>query len=303
MFRARLLGEAPMRAMGLRAGESAAIAEARDDDAREQSVNDVAESAADEVRATSPRPPRGGRDRGGRQSLRARAFLAVGGLVIAVTMWVVSWSSRKCYIGADPLFDKFAAGEQVILCFWHGRMVMMPFAYRGRGACIMNSRHRDGELISRAIRRFGIEVVHGSSTRGWVGGLKGLLAAHARGRDLVVVPDGPRGPRCRAKSGAIQLARATGTPIYPVSNAASRSHVLSRSWDWLAVPLPFARVAYVVEQPIEVPRDATPEQIEVLRGELEARLNRATDRADREVGVDPRHTREFVHGVARRGES
>ena len=52
----------------------------------------------------------------------------------------------------------------------NGRMVMTPFGYKGPGACIMNSRHRDGALISRAIERLGVEVVHGSSSRGWVGG-------------------------------------------------------------------------------------------------------------------------------------
>jgi len=238
-----------------------------------------------------------------RRSWRARAFLVVGGFVLAMAMRVVGWTARKRFVDEQELARRFETGEQVILTFWHGRMVMMPFAYRGRGACIMNSRHRDGELISRAIQRFGIEVVHGSSTRGWVGGLKGLLAAHARGRDLVVVPDGPRGPRCRAKSGVIQLARATGTPIFPVSHAASRAWVMKRSWDWLSIPKPFARVTYVVGEPIVVPRDATPEDVEALRAELERRLNVATVAADADVGIPPSSTSGYVDGVARRRES
>lgn len=185
-----------------------------------------------------------------------------------------------------------------MLCFWHGRMVMMPFAYFGRGACIMNSRHRDGELISRAIRRMGIETVRGSSTRGWVGGMKGLLAANRRGRDVIVVPDGPRGPRCRAKTGALQLARATGAPIWPVSYAADRAKVVTRSWDRMLLPLPFSRVAYVSEAPIEVPSDAGADQVEALRLELEARLDAATREAGRLVGADPDETEAFLRGVA-----
>src|SRR5690606_35255438 len=125
----------------------------------------------------------------------------------------------------------------------------------------MNSRHRDGALVSRAIVPFGIEVVYGSSTRGWVGGLRGLLEAHRRGRDLAVVPDGPRGPRHRAKSGVIQLARATGAPIYPAAYAASRAIVLRKSWDRLVIPIPGARVHYVVGEPIRVAPDATAEEV------------------------------------------
>lgn len=236
-------------------------------------------------------------------SWRTRLFLAVGGFVVAAVMRIVAVTTRKRYVGYEVLGERFARGEPVILTFWHGRMVMMPFAYRGRGACIMNSRHRDGELISRAIRRFGIEVVHGSSTRGWVGGLKGLLAAFGRGRDLVVVPDGPRGPRCRAKSGVIQLARATGAPIFPSSYAASRSWIMRRSWDWLCIPRPFSRVAYVVAEPMRVPREATAAEVEELALELERRLNEATRRADAEVGIAPGATADYVGGVATRRES
>jgi lysophospholipid acyltransferase (LPLAT)-like uncharacterized protein len=167
----------------------------------------------------------------------------------------------------------------------------------------MNSRHRDGQLISRAIRLLGIEVVRGSSTRGWVGGMRGLLAAHARGCDLVIVPDGPRGPRCRAKSGAIQLARVTGAPIYPVAYAASRAKILSRSWDWLCIPLPGARVTYVVGTPIRVARDASPDALEVARAALEDGLNDAVRAADVDCGVACEDTLQYIGTVAERPES
>jgi len=214
---------------------------------------------------------------------------------------VLGWTTRKRFIGpgTQQLFDRFDAAEPSILAFWHGRMVMMPFAYRGPGACIMNSRHRDGQLISRAIHLLGIEVVRGSSTRGWVGGMRGLLAAHARGRDIVIVPDGPRGPRCRAKSGAIQLARATGAPVYPVAYAATRARVLSRSWDWLSIPLPFTTITYVVENPIRVAREAAPDDLETARLLLESRLNDAVRIADAAAGVAPERTVEYIGTVAR----
>jgi lysophospholipid acyltransferase (LPLAT)-like uncharacterized protein len=236
-------------------------------------------------------------------SLRARLLVSVGGAALFLALRLLGWTTRKTFVDADELLGRFARGEQVILSFWHGRMVMMPFAYRGRRACIMNSRHRDGELISRAIQRLGIEVVRGSSTRGWVGGLKGMLDAHRRGRDLVVVPDGPRGPRCRAKSGVIQLARATGVPIYPVAYAASRFRVLRRSWDWLSIPLPFARVAYVVGAPLRVPREATADEVEAQRSELERRLCEGVRRADRACGIAPELTEAYLNGIAARASS
>jgi hypothetical protein len=225
--------------------------------------------------------------------------LSTGGFAIYAVLRLLGRTVRQRYFDEGGLLARFARGEPVILCFWHGRMIMMPFAYRGRGACIMNSRHRDGELISRAIRRLGFEVVRGSSTRGWVGGMKGLLEAHRRGLDVIMVPDGPRGPRCRAKTGALQLARLTGAPVFPVSYAASRAAVVSGSWDRLLIPFPFSRVAFVATEPIAVPHDASAEQLESLREELERRLIAATSRAGEEVGADRAETARVLGGVAR----
>ncbi|MDG2303786.1 MAG: lysophospholipid acyltransferase family protein [Candidatus Binatia bacterium] len=231
-----------------------------------------------------------------RGSKGERFVVEVGGYLIHLVLRVVAATSRHRYVGAEDILARFAAGDQLIMAFWHGRMVMTPFGYKGAGACIMNSRHRDGALISRAIERLGVEVVHGSSSQGWVGGLKGLLLAAERGRDLVVVPDGPRGPRCRAKGGVVQLARATGLPIFPTSTAARRQKVVAKSWDWLCIPWPFTEIVYAVEEPIWVSSDASQEAMEEARLELERRLNRATETADRELGVASGFTAEYIRG-------
>jgi lysophospholipid acyltransferase (LPLAT)-like uncharacterized protein len=113
---------------------------------------------------------------------------------------------------------------------------------------------RDGEIAARAIGHLGIESSRGSSTRGWLGGLRSLLAAHGRGEHLVIVPDGPRGPRYRAKRGIVQLARATGLPVIAFGAAARPVRRLG-SWDRMQVPMPFARVV-VASEPIVVSRQA-----------------------------------------------
>jgi len=196
---------------------------------------------------------------------------------------LLKWTTRKCYLGAEELFSRWQRGEQVILAFWHSRMLMMPFPYRGRRACILNSAHRDGEIITRVIRRFGISAVRGSSTRGWLGGLRGMIEAYRQGYDLVVVPDGPRGPRLRAKAGVMQLAKATGAPIFPVTYAASKA-VTVPSWDRLLIPLPFCRVVYAVGLPLTISADASPEELAAQCRELEERLSAITAQAEAYLG-------------------
>jgi lysophospholipid acyltransferase (LPLAT)-like uncharacterized protein len=205
--------------------------------------------------------------------IRCWAGLAFGAL------WILGKTTRKRYVGAEELLTCWQRGEQTIIAFWHNRILLMPFPYRGQKACIMNSAHRDGEIITRVIRRFGVTAVRGSSTRGWIGGLKGMIEAYRQGYDLIVVPDGPRGPRYRAKSGVLQLARATGAPIFPVTYGAAWK-VTVPSWDRLLIPFPLSRVTYVVGQPIRVPSDASVAQMEEKRQELEQRLIAITAQAD-----------------------
>jgi len=118
----------------------------------------------------------------------------------------------------------WAKGSNVIVAFWHGRQLMMPLAYRGRGMYILISEHRDGELIHRIMRWFGFSTVRGSTTRGGTRALRQLVRLGRSGADLAVTPDGPRGPRCIAQAGVVELAKLTGLPIFPLTFAASKKN-------------------------------------------------------------------------------
>ncbi|MFN2375359.1 MAG: lysophospholipid acyltransferase family protein [Candidatus Binatia bacterium] len=211
----------------------------------------------------------------------AAAAVAIRGVLVLLGS-TVRWKKQ----GAEPLERCWREGEPVLMAFWHGRSILLPFVYRGRGACIMNSTHRDGEIVSRVLARFGIDSTRGSSTRGAVAGVLGLVRASRRGKDIALIPDGPRGPAGVAKAGAAELALLTGAPLFPVAVSCSRAWRLP-TWDRMMLPYPFARVVMVVGEPLR----PTPEgaggraaQRESLRAELETRLRRATADADRLAG-------------------
>jgi lysophospholipid acyltransferase (LPLAT)-like uncharacterized protein len=172
-----------------------------------------------------------------------------------------------------------ARGERVICAFWHGRLLMMPFAYPGQRVVILISQHRDGEYISRIARALGFQVIRGSATRGGVRALRQIIRALKEGLNLVITPDGPRGPRAKVKSGVIELARLTGAPIVPVSFSAVRRRFL-KSWDAFLLPLPFSRAVYIWGEPIYVEPTATREEVAKYQGILAERLDLLTMEAD-----------------------
>jgi lysophospholipid acyltransferase (LPLAT)-like uncharacterized protein len=124
--------------------------------------------------------------------------------------------------GHEAVDSLYREGRHIILAFWHAQQLLIPFGYRGQGSHVLISQHGDGEIIARIIARFGHEAVRGSSTRGGAGALRALIKLGRAGKDLVVTPDGPKGPRQIAKPGVIQLAKATGLPIVPLAFACSK---------------------------------------------------------------------------------
>ncbi len=205
-------------------------------------------------------------------SNRRRLLLRFVGRLVTGVLGFLALTIRRRGIGLDQeLAAAWRRGEHVLVAFWHEGLVMMPFLYSGKRACIMVSHHPDGEMIAQALRQFRIEATRGSSTRGWVGGLKDMIRAYRAGSDLAFAPDGPHGPPYVVKSGVIQMARATGARIFPVAPVAAW-HVRARSWDRLIVPMPWSRVVYAVGEPMTVSRDADEAEIERARARLEQSL-------------------------------
>lgn len=187
----------------------------------------------------------------------------------------------------DPAAEMVAAGKPFIACFWHGRMLMIRHGWRFEAPMsILISHHRDGRFISRTLELLGIGTIAGSSSRGGDAAFRQMLRTLSDGAYVGVTPDGPRGPRMRAKAGVIRAAQLSGAPLVPVSFGVSRRRVLD-SWDRFVLPLPFARGEVRLGDPISVPRDANDEEQEAKRRELEETLNALTEALDREFGHDP----------------
>jgi lysophospholipid acyltransferase (LPLAT)-like uncharacterized protein len=180
----------------------------------------------------------------------------------------------------------WAEGGPVVYAVWHGRMLMIPARYASlRRFHVLASRSRDGELLSRFVRGFGVEAVRGSSSRGAGAALLTLARLLRReAAHVVVVPDGPRGPRFVAQAGAVLLAHLGHAPILPVGFGAwPRTEV--GSWDRFVIPHPFARAAFVFGEPIRVEAGADRERLEAARLDLEGALRTLTREADRLAGA------------------
>jgi lysophospholipid acyltransferase (LPLAT)-like uncharacterized protein len=156
----------------------------------------------------------------------------------------------------------------VIVAFWHNRTALMACFFerycRGRTALTFISRSRDGQFIAEVAARFGIKAVRGSSSsHGTSAMLAAIRAAGDRQVDLVITPDGPRGPRYRIQPGLLRLAQATGRPIVPVTYQLKWKRLLN-SWDRFQVPLPFSTCHLITGEPIFVPENASDAELAAI---------------------------------------
>jgi 3-deoxy-D-manno-octulosonic-acid transferase len=77
----------------------------------------------------------------------------------------------------------------------------------------------------------------------------------------------------------------SGRPIVPFAVATSRYRSVN-SWSRMTINLPFSRLGIAMGEPIQVPRDASPEELETYRQRVEAALNETTAKAYALAGAD-----------------
>lgn len=175
--------------------------------------------------------------------LLERALLATLPRIAAVLIRSIHALCRIEILDEQTVLDFWGRGEALILTFWHEQLFLMILGYHGRGGRVLISSSRDGELIARTMTCFGMGSIRGSSRRGGRGAFRELVQFAKEPLDLVITPDGPKGPRRELKDGLAELARLTGRPIVPMCFVCSRGHRFA-SWDRFLLPYPFGRGVY-----------------------------------------------------------
>jgi lysophospholipid acyltransferase (LPLAT)-like uncharacterized protein len=191
--------------------------------------------------------------------------------------WLVAFGFRLLQVLARTLRYEIddranvlgkAVEGNYIAALWHNRLLLISFVLKKffpqRPGAGLISASRDGDLIADATHRFGFDVVRGSSSRMGASALRELSEVLISGRDVLITPDGPRGPAYELGPGIIFLAQKTGAPVVPV-NMEYSSCWRVKSWDRFIIPKPFSKVRVIIGQPEQVRSTSTPEEFEAER--------------------------------------
>lgn len=174
----------------------------------------------------------------------------------------------------------------VVLAHWHGdELALLSIVKRYRLATIA-SQSKDGELMATVLKLLGAKTSRGSSTRGGVQALKGLLRLVKDGANCSFAVDGPKGPIYKVKPGVFELSRMIHAPIYSAGVYCDRAWVFPRSWNKTYLPKPFANVVIFWNGPMApINKEIDPRNPD-LALELEALLTLAKADASKVIAQD-----------------
>ena len=176
--------------------------------------------------------------------------------------------------------------QGVIYAIWHSRFFFFSYYAKRKRVVTMISASKDGELITRTIKKMHLYAIRGSSSRSGKQALSQMAELLRENIKVLMVPDGPRGPRYELKSGVVRLAQLTGRPIFPVSFSTT-SGIFLPSWDRFLLPLPWGKAALVADEPVFVPPDISEEEFEKIRLSLQEKLYQLMLKADSICKRDP----------------
>jgi len=139
--------------------------------------------------------------------------------------------------------------QHVCVC-WHNELLMSPQAYRevhkhNRASAIISS-HSDGSILANVLGYLNIRPLRGSSKKGAREVLLKAFKSIKSGEEVLITPDGPRGPVYSMSDGAIGIALKSKLPIFIMNYKVDR-YWRVKSWDKFIIPKPFSKMEFYLQ--------------------------------------------------------
>ncbi|MFK7865841.1 MAG: lysophospholipid acyltransferase family protein [Alphaproteobacteria bacterium] len=206
--------------------------------------------------------------------------------VLHIYLRFVYLTSKVTYVESDSLKAAADQNSSFIFAVWHDQIPNFLWAvptWLKRPLSVMASSHRDGMVIRHTVESFGhksLEYDKQRPHRSLVSIVK-ILKQSRHNSDkhaLAITPDGPIGPRHKAKQGIFFIADRANMPIIPLTTYAKR-HMMLNSWDKMQIPLPFNHIYVLWGDRFEIDPDQSQEtqqhRLEIVLNTLSERIKTA----------------------------
>lgn len=140
---------------------------------------------------------------------------------------------------------KMSSPERLVGVAWHSRiffLAMCKYWYRDNIPMSgLVSASRDGAYLCAFFRLSKIGAVRGSHKRRGAAAVKELVDTVRGGGDVFITPDGPVGPKNRAKAGFALVAKESGARVLALKITPKSYWRIGKTWDKFILPKPFSK--------------------------------------------------------------
>lgn len=162
--------------------------------------------------------------------------------------------------------------QNFVLAFWHGTMLLPWYLHGNPYFAALTSKSKDGDLLSRILKKWNYEVVRGSSSVGGEVAL-GIMIDYARNDySIAITPDGPRGPRHKFKAGAVITAKKANVPIV-LAGVGYKKRKVIKNWDKFEIPFFFSSAKIIYSDSIYVSNELDYDETSDVIEKCETKLN------------------------------
>ncbi len=230
--------------------------------------------------------------RSGRRLTRSRMLLyrLLVPLGAGLIRLVWGWSRVVRVIGLEHIDAALERAPSFIPVFWHQHQLfclwqLLRLRKRGVRLGFLISPSVDGEIGAQLLRRIGAEAIRGSSSHTGARALRDYYQALVQQSvSPAITPDGPRGPPWKFKPGAILVSQLSQRPMVPMAYAASRAWMIK--WDRFVIPMPLARIAIAVGEPVSIEKGVDAARLDELQQQMELRLKALFLQAAAAIGLE-----------------
>jgi len=184
--------------------------------------------------------------------LKSRVTSIITGKVLYWYLRLVRATSSIEYVYEDGFSkEKFESSRNTVFIYWHQELASSVMLFEQIGSTInaLISPHSDGQIISNVVSNAGGRTIAGSTNKSPISAVKSIISVLRSGGNVIVTPDGPKGPAREINSNIMNIAAKTSSLIVPVSIKASRK-IEFNSWDKFHFPLPFSKIKIKFATPI-----------------------------------------------------
>jgi len=199
--------------------------------------------------------------------LLVKIYIKIASILFYWLLVAINKTLRVTIIGSENYYKLEKEGKKIVFVFWHQASFVPIYTYRNRKACILTIGHLKGEILARAAEYLGYQAIRLKKESDRQGTLEFFKKVQT-GFDCNIAVDGPEGPIFKMKPGAVYIAAKLGNPILPIAIAARPKITLFWRWDKYFIPLPFAKVVFMIGSPI----DASEEKLEIVLSKCETAL-------------------------------